>query len=169
MINEKCVKKFCCEDLSLIENYHLALADKNTTWHCHHRLEIELNKKQKELIDIGLYYNRPASELVFLTPKDHYQIHYKGTTKSEETRLKMSISGKGKHNHKGENNPFYGNHRFKGSGNPFYGKHHSEETLAKLRKPKPKFKWLTPNGEIKEMNKGAAKRFHPDWVLLSQM
>jgi len=40
MICLKSLKKFCCEDLSLIENYDLAISDTNQTWHCHHRLEI---------------------------------------------------------------------------------------------------------------------------------
>lgn len=30
----------------------------------------------------------------------------------------------------------------------------------------PKHKWLTPNGDIKEMDKTNAKRFHKDWILL---
>lgn len=166
MINEKGAKNFCCEDISLIENYKEAVNDKTETWHCHHKLEIDLNKKQKELVKMGLYYNRPASELIFLTTKEHYQIHYKGKPKSDETRIKMSISGKGKHNHKGENNPFYGNHSFSGKGNPFYGKHHTEETKQKLRKPKTKFKWLTPSGDIVEMSKRNAVYYHPDWILL---
>ena len=34
MINEYCAKKFCCEDLSLIENHALAVADTTQTWDC---------------------------------------------------------------------------------------------------------------------------------------
>ena len=36
MINEG-VKKFCNEDISLIENYNKAISDSNQTWDCHHR------------------------------------------------------------------------------------------------------------------------------------
>ena len=36
MIN---VKKFCCEDISKIENYAAAIADTTQTWECHHRME----------------------------------------------------------------------------------------------------------------------------------
>ena len=38
----------------------------------------------------------------------------------------------------------------------------------KMRKPKPKFKWLTPSGEIKTMDKIHAHRYHPDWVMVEQ-
>ena len=40
MINEGCAKKYCCEDLSLIENYELAINDQTQTWDCHHRGEV---------------------------------------------------------------------------------------------------------------------------------
>lgn len=74
----KNVNKFCCEDISLIENYDLAIADNTQTWHCHHRLETDENKSMEELIDLGLYYDRPAPELIFLTEHDHKSIHHKG-------------------------------------------------------------------------------------------
>ena len=67
MINEYSVKKYCSEDLSLIENYELTIADTTQTWDCHHRGEIlpcgrfSLNDLKK----FGLYYKRPASELIF--------------------------------------------------------------------------------------------------------
>lgn len=35
MINEKNAKSFCKDDLSLIENYDLAIADTTQTWICH--------------------------------------------------------------------------------------------------------------------------------------
>ena len=38
----------------------------------------------------------------------------------------------------GSKNHFYGK-GFHGEANPFFGKHHTEETLAKLRKPQPKY------------------------------
>lgn len=40
-----------------------------------------------------------------------------------------------------------------GENNGFYGKHHK------------KYKWLTPDGEIKEMSIGAAHKHHKDWIL----
>ena len=62
---------YCREDLSLIENYDKAINDNTQIWRCHHRLEIQDNGKiiytSKQLQDMGLYYNRPASELIFLT------------------------------------------------------------------------------------------------------
>lgn len=71
------VKKYCCEDISKIENYHDALSDLNNVWHCHHKLELcdgKINSK-KFLVKNGLYYNRPANELIFLSPKNHTLLH----------------------------------------------------------------------------------------------
>ena len=97
MINEKCAKAYCCEDLSLIENYELAVNDTTQMWECHHRGEVlpcgrfsidDLNK-------FGLYFNRPASELIFLTPTAHRSLHYKGIPLSEEHKKAVSDALKG--------------------------------------------------------------------------
>lgn len=106
------VKRYCCEDISLIENYDLAIADNTQTWHCHHRLEIDLNKTPKELKVLGLYYHRPASELKFMTPHDHNSLHKTGTQRPEELKRKHS-------------------ELMKGEGNPMYGKSQSEESKRK--------------------------------------
>ena len=81
MINEKYAKSYCCEELSLIENYELAIADTTQMWEIHHRRGTIYSKK--DLKEIGEYYNRPAIELIFLTPTAHRRLHYKGVTKSE--------------------------------------------------------------------------------------
>ena len=41
MINEKKAKRYCYEDISLIENYHQAIADKEKMWDVHHRRECD--------------------------------------------------------------------------------------------------------------------------------
>lgn len=48
------------------------------------------------------------------------------------------------------------------------GKPKSEEHKAKLRKPKPKYKWLLPNGEITIMDAANGSR-HEGWVKLEQI
>ena len=79
MIKESNVKKYCCEDISLIENYHIAIADEEKMWDIHHRRECDENGKtlftKKQLIEMNLYYNRPASELIFVTRSMHKKIH----------------------------------------------------------------------------------------------
>ena len=96
----KGIKNFCKDDISLIENYEKAIADKEQTWDCHHRRELETSRK--ELIKIGEYFNRPASELIFLTNSEHRALHNKvnkymlGKHHSPEAKLKMSIAHKGK-------------------------------------------------------------------------
>lgn len=107
MINRH-VNRFCCEDLSLIENYQEALSDQNETWECHHRQEVVIDgtgihiTSQKELIEKGLYYNRPASELIFMRNSDHMRMH--------------SVL-----NNKGESNPMWGHKQ-------------TEETRAQISK-----------------------------------
>ena len=53
------------------------------------------------------------------------------------------------------------------------GKHHSEETKIKISeskkgKQKPKFKCLTPNGDIIEMRKSNREQWHLDWTLVEE-
>ena len=109
MISKKIAKRYCKDDISLIENYDKAIADDTQTWQCHHRRETIYSAK--ELIDIGEYYNRPACELIFLTKTEHMRLHKTGENNprfgkpawnngkhlSEETRQKLSEANKGKH------------------------------------------------------------------------
>lgn len=89
----------------------------------------------------------------------------KGKHFSKESRKKMSESKKAsyiKENH------------------PNFGKHLSEETKRKISeshkgkepwlkgKQTPKYKWLTPSGEIKIMCISRVHRWHQDWVLYEQ-
>ena len=94
MICFKKAKSYCNEDISLIENYNMAVADSTQTWECHHRRETLVSKKQ--LVENNEYFNRPASELIFLTKSEHNALHKKGKHRSEETKQKMSIAMKGK-------------------------------------------------------------------------
>ena len=79
MINKNKVKRYCCEDISLIENYNQAIADKEKTWEIHHRRECDSEGRtlftKKQLIEMNLYYKRPAPELIFVTRSMHSKIH----------------------------------------------------------------------------------------------
>lgn len=77
MISKVNASKYCCEDISLIENYEEAVYSKEL-YHCHHRLEIQGNiiRSATELKEQNLYYNRPASELIFIPIKAHMGLHY---------------------------------------------------------------------------------------------
>ena len=112
----KGIKNYCKDDIALIENYAKAIADKEQIWECHHRRELETSRK--ELIEIGEYFNRPATELIFLTPSEHNSLHKKnnknmlGKVHSEETKIKLSAASKGNKNR--------------------LGKHHNSETKLKI-------------------------------------
>lgn len=82
MIKAYNVKSYCCEDISLIENYKEAI-ESETIYDCHHRLEIQngIVQSAKQLEEQGLYWNRPASELIFLTHSDHIALHTSHRTK----------------------------------------------------------------------------------------
>lgn len=96
MIDEKALARYCCGDPTEIENYAEALAD-TQTWECHHRLELTKDGKfaysKEALIKKGWYYNRPISELIFLTESEHKKMHGKG--RSDDTREKYSKVKKG--------------------------------------------------------------------------
>lgn len=79
MINEKSAKIYCSEDISLIENYNQAIADKEKMWDTHHRRECDDEGRtlftHKQLKEMNLYFKRPASELIFVTRSMHSKIH----------------------------------------------------------------------------------------------
>src|SRR5574344_471691 len=78
-------QQYCCQDISQIENYSLAKADNFINWDIHHRLETNtldgirrsVNITSKELMKLDMYYNRPASELIFMTHSEHNSLHHK--------------------------------------------------------------------------------------------
>lgn len=104
MINEENAKKYCCEDISKIENYEKAMSDTTQMWCCHHRTEIWWNCSIKDLIENECYYGRKACELIFMTRSEHTRLHKKGElntnygrTFSEEMKIKLSEAHKGGH------------------------------------------------------------------------
>ena len=65
---------YCKEDISLIENYDMAISDDKNVWVCHHRDEIKILpsgivvlRSVEELIENKRYYNCTANELIFMT------------------------------------------------------------------------------------------------------
>lgn len=95
-----------------VENYEKAKADNFNGWDCHHRLETHTSDGEErpfnaqlsmeELIALGVYYNRPAEELIYLTREEHMSIHKRNNTywvgkhHSEETKKAISEKNKGK-------------------------------------------------------------------------
>lgn len=119
MINAEKLKAYCSEDISHIENYDQAVADKVQTWQCHHKAEVLPCGRYSvdDLKKFNLYYSRPACELVLLTEFEHKSLHKNHTGKKQttETKLKISLSQHGKP----------GNRK---------GMHHTEEAREKIRK-----------------------------------
>lgn len=79
------LKKYC-DDYENIENYEAAKKDNFVGWQCHHRLQTWTSDGEKRLVDIsaaelqalGMYYNRPANELILMKIKDHRRLHLCG-------------------------------------------------------------------------------------------
>lgn len=81
--------QYCNEDPSLIEGYEQAKQDNFQGWVIHHRLECAKyrDRSRTEWIErdepvprdwlkaFGLYYNRPAAELIFMRCEDHIRLH----------------------------------------------------------------------------------------------
>lgn len=97
MISENQARKYCYE-IEKIENYEEAVNDKDHKWDCHHRCEILPcgRYSMDSLKKFGLYYNRPASELVFLRHDEHASLHKIGSCHTEEVKHKISVSNTGK-------------------------------------------------------------------------
>lgn len=84
----------------LIENYELAKADNFKGWVLHHRLEFDLEGNEvhtpESLNRLGMYYNRPYFELIYLTRSEHNRIHRLNKKLSQETKNKLSKAHIGK-------------------------------------------------------------------------
>lgn len=127
-----------CKDYENIENYDKAKKDNFKNWECHHRLETHTSDGERRLVDItlaelqalGMYYHRPADELIFLTKSEHSSLH----KLSSETRKRLSDINKGR------NNPFYGKHHTKENKKRISaaskGRRHTEEARKKMREAK---------------------------------
>ena len=93
--------EYFCKDCEKIENYQKAKADNFKGWDCHHRLETHNSDGERRLVDItvaelqalGMYYNRPPEELIFLRKGEHTALR----KVSDSTKKKLSDAGKGKH------------------------------------------------------------------------
>ena len=135
MISCESIKRYCKDDISLIENYEKAMNDKMEVWDCHHRLETHDengNIRAKgsdltvdELIAQNIYYNRPAKELIFLPKREHLRLHQSLRIMSEETKKKLSVINTGKIV------PDYVREKLSITST---GRHHSEETKQLLSK-----------------------------------
>lgn len=144
MISVKQAKKYCCEDISLIENYNEAV-NSGENWSCHHKLGLFFSTQW--LIDNGFYYDQRAEMLVFMPSVEHNNLHRKpmsdetkrkiserlmGHPVSDETRRKISESDKGRTGY-------------------WKGKHRSEETIRKVsEKNRGRSPW----------NKGKSGEYH---------
>ena len=172
MINFYYAKSYCNEDISLIENFDKAVNDKDKIWDCHHRRENISSRK--ELIELGEYYNRPASELIFLTKSEHRALHkcseetkqkiseslkgnkyMLGKRHTEESKKKMSESHKGKHHTEEARIKIAEGNKGKNKGKTPWikGKHLSEEAKQKLSKSRKGLLWF---------NNGIAEVFAKD-------
>lgn len=164
--NSKSKNCFCSEP-SKIENYDLAIADTTQTWECHHRLETHTSDGERRLVDLtanelkalGVYYNRPPEEFIFLTKEVHVSLHFKDRkqksetikkrsftrkqngnyTPSKETREKISNSLKG-HIPSNKGKSMSNDQKLKIS-NTLKGKKQSEETRRKRSESRSKLGW----------------------------
>lgn len=168
MVNQDKAKYYCCEDISLIENYDEAIKS-SEKWECHHKLG--LNKSKQELIDMDLYYERPASELIFIKQSEHRALHNsilksgnihwnKGKIGiySEETKKSMGVK-KGnvpwnKDKHLGEEIKTKISESHKGLTSPTKGKKYN------------RYKCLTSDGQIKIMPINVIHRYH--WEIIKE-
>lgn len=73
MFSQRQAKAYCCEVACRIAGYEDAVASKER-YSIHHRFE-DMGLSSKDLIEMGLYYKRPACELIFLPNSHHSTLH----------------------------------------------------------------------------------------------
>src|SRR5574344_424399 len=128
-----------CKHLELIENYEEAKADDFKGWCIHHRLETHNCDGERRLVDLsraelkalGIYYNRPPEELIFMKSEEHKTLHQKGKPLSDETRRKNSEAHKGNSATKGKHWKCSEEAK-RHISEAHKGKHQSEETRRKI-------------------------------------
>ena len=148
--------EYFCKDYEKIENFEKAKKDDFKGWYCHHRLETHNSDGERRLVNIsvaelqalGMYYNRPADELIFMKESEHKSLHSKGNQypkgkkQSEETKKKRSEALKGK--------PKSDETRRKMKGNKnALGCKRSEETKKKMSLQKTGRHWYNNGKENK--------------------
>lgn len=156
MIGNRCrANDYCCEDISLIENYEEAM-NSEEEYDCHHRLEShdengnlrETFVTRDELKRLGKYYKVKANELIFLPRKEHLSMHSNNRWNDDDFRKVRS-------------------ERMKGENNPYYNKHHSEEIINKIKATKEKngtlhkatFEGKRHSEEAKEKMRNAKRKY----------
>lgn len=188
-------EKFC-KSPENIENYEKAKADNFKGWDCHHRLEThnsdgkrrDVDISVEELISLGMYYNRPAYELIFLPSSEHISLHkkektyFKGKHHTKEAKKKISEAQKGENNSMHGKSPWNKGKKMseefcrknseshKGKPSPNKGKHLSEETKKKLSEASKgntntKGKHWYNNGKINIIAKECPDGFTPGHLL----
>ena len=161
--------KYYCKDYKNIENYEKAKADNFKGWCIHHRLQTWTSEGERRAVDItaaelqalGMYWNRPPEELIFLTESEHTTLHNKGHKHSEETKKKLSKPKSAEHKKKLSEAK---KGKYLGKGNPFYGKHHSDELkkkLSEINKVRMKGMRFFNNGKINIRAKECPEGFVP--------
>lgn len=178
-----------CRDVKSIENYDKAKADNFKGWVIHHRAETHFSDgiprppqariSRDELIGLGLYYNRPAEELIYLTRAEHNTLHHKDKIQSEESREKMSKTHKERLTDEVRKNISEGTKRgmtpevIERVRQASLGRKHSEESKSKIASSiKAKnWHWYT-NGTINVKSDTCPEGFKPgrkvDWFYKKQ-
>lgn len=75
MYSDKQARAYCCEPVEKIQGFKEASVS-SEKYHIHHKFE-EMGLSRQDLMGMGLLYNRPACELMFIKGKEHNRIHSK--------------------------------------------------------------------------------------------
>lgn len=117
-------RRFCRDAINCVENYEKAVNDKSKTWVLHHRLELTIDGlfalSRDDLKRMGMYYHRPAFELIFLDKSQHMRMHMRALNPNRlaSVRYKKSIKMMGNKNPLGIIRDEAYRDKFRGDKNP---------------------------------------------------
>lgn len=111
-----------CTDYTKIQNYEEAVNDSENLWVIHHKLGLFIPREK--LKELGLYFNRPPIELVYLTKEEHSFLHSKRNPMCQKGSIPWNKGKKGFQ--------VAWNKGIPTEQQPRFGTHLSEETKKKI-------------------------------------
>ena len=92
MFSKRQATAYCRESIQRIDGYNDALTS-NDLYDLHHKFE-QMALSCKDLMELGMYYKRPACELIFIKKSEHSTLHNRNRWCDASRREQVSVWSK---------------------------------------------------------------------------